>query len=456
MVTIMKADSGSIAPTAAVTGRYDDLTARAVRNIQAYFGLLVTGTMGKAEYFLFGQGVDNNGTYGGPVYGSRRLYPGSSGGDVVILQNRLNVFRYAATIGHPANGVFDTATTQAVLEFKQDASAMGDAGFLADGIAAPDLYNATWLYTVAGGRTLESGRDGFDVMCVQAVLQSLGFYTGRLTGYYDGPTHKAVAAFQKANGITTDGMVGPVTFYYLGLNNAVGRLQFVARTWPRVCVGSSTPPAVGCVNGVDNNVDLSGVASCLKSSGYSFVLRYLGGPCYHGVPLTPAEVQVLTSSGLMLGTIYVGANSVSAFTCGVQTFDQGQLDGAACVRLAQAIGQPTDSAIYLDLQGDQISPQASWLAYVQGWAGVVADNGYRPGVYSSPLQLEIIHGQPWGASAILYWVAQWISVGAIVPPPCPTTELSYAVLWQYSDGTCICGINGFDIDTMQTPAGFFA
>lgn len=300
------------------------------------------------------------------------------------------------------------------------------------------------------------GHEALDVPCLKANFQGLGHDGGRFPGSDDVLTRYALTDLQNGWGIVADSPVAPVGLSHLTRRNLGNWSGQRARTRETVLNRTVVPPEVGCLNGVDNNVDLSGVANCLKTNGYSFVLRYLGGPCYNGVALTSGEVQALTSAGLMVGTIYVGANRVSAFTCGMQTFSQGQLDGAACAGLAQAIGQPSDSAIYLDLQGDQISSQASWLAYVQGWASIVSSHGYRPGVYSSPRQLQVIEGQPWGGDALLYWVAHWISVGPIVPPPCPTTEFSSAVLWQYSDGTCICGIPGFDIDSMQTPAGFFA
>lgn len=60
------------------------------------------------------------------MYGSRELRLKASGVDVIV-QNRLNTFRYAAIIGHPASGTLDAATQAAVLAFKADATANDDA-----------------------------------------------------------------------------------------------------------------------------------------------------------------------------------------------------------------------------------------------------------------------------------------------------------------------------------------
>lgn len=229
--------SGSPIP---ITGVYDAQTAQAVRNVEAYFGLTVDGQAGPAVYFAFGQGVGPNTTYGGPVYGSRQLTQGMSGGDVTILQNRLNTFApYARLIGEPATGVFDAKTVSAVLAFKRTAESNGDVGLAPNAVVGYGTYNATWLYTFAGGRGLlvGSGRNGLDVAFVQTVLRNLGFYTGPISGRYDTATVAAVQAFQRSQGIAVDGNVGVVTFYRLGLQNPNQAPGPFPISWP-----STTPP----------------------------------------------------------------------------------------------------------------------------------------------------------------------------------------------------------------------
>jgi peptidoglycan hydrolase-like protein with peptidoglycan-binding domain len=558
-----------------LNGDFDVATQQAVEGIQAYFGLTADGLVGPQTFFAFGQGVGANTTYGGPVYGSRELSLGMAGGDVTILQNRLNGFRYAAILGHPANGTFDQATRSAVLAFKQDAANNGDAGFPNNAIAGYGFFDASWLYTLTGGRALFSGRNGFDVVFLQALLEKIGYQPGSHTGFYDAATMRAVEAFQTDQKIVVDGVVGPVTFYRLGLSNAVAAPSPMGVAWPEASppvslsecavllspttnaptsyglggvvetatgvfsidvIGNALPapstfgtsytsyaftvdnssgaplyssamievpteagswaghvdgtnladlsggqmivtaqsengmsgPAVltgptcqpvppsACVNGLDNNLDMAPYAACLKASGYQFVGRYLGGPCYQGTVLTVAEAMTLSQAGLLLFSIYSGANSVAAFTCGVQTLGQGQTDGQATVTLAKNVQQPTATTIYLDLQGNQISPENDWLSYVEGWTEAVAAGGYLPGVYSSPSQLTIIEGQSWAGSALNYWVAHTYSTGIVVPAPCPSMELSFATLWQYVLSVTICGSTGADIDSAETTAGMWS
>ncbi|MHB8926088.1 MAG: peptidoglycan-binding domain-containing protein [Bacillota bacterium] len=202
-----------------IDGIYGSATAAAVRRIQSYFKLAVDGIAGPQTYFAFGQGVKGNVTYGGPAFGSRTLSQGMSGGDVTVLENRLNCFRYSALLGGPADGVYNIKTFSAVQAFQTDAVANGDTGLAADGVVGPATFDALWIYTFAGGRGLFSGRNGFDVVFVQVILRSLGFYTGKLDGFYGPKTITAVQDFQDSEHITVDGVVGQQTFYRLGLRN---------------------------------------------------------------------------------------------------------------------------------------------------------------------------------------------------------------------------------------------
>ncbi len=232
MLKTMNPPLGPMGSPIQIDGSYGSATQQAVRNIQSYFGLSVDGILGPNTYFVYGQGVGSHVTYGGPVYGSRQLQTGMSGGDVTILQNRLNLFRYSSLIGKPATGTFDAATAAAVLAFKHDAAANGDTGFPDNSIVGYGTYNATWLYTFAGGRAIETGRNGFDVVFLQVLLKKLGYYTGRITGYYDAATLAALKAFQTAEGITVDGLAGPVTYYHLGIHNAQAAPAPLGIAWP--------------------------------------------------------------------------------------------------------------------------------------------------------------------------------------------------------------------------------
>ncbi|MCY0898310.1 MAG: DUF1906 domain-containing protein [Firmicutes bacterium] len=202
-----------------------------------------------------------------------------------------------------------------------------------------------------------------------------------------------------------------------------------------------------CLNGVDNNLDLGAAATCLATKGYRFVGRYLGGPCYPGVVLSTVEAVQLSQAGLAIVSLYSGANVVRAFRCGVQSSEAGSRDGLNAVNQAVKLRQPPHSAIFLDLQGNQISPPADWLNYIKGWVQAVQQNQYQPGIYSSPSQLLTIEAEPWAGSSLLYWVAKEYADTEVIPPPCPTVVLPFAAIWQYALSVTVCGSPGADIDS---------
>ncbi len=63
------------------------------------------------------------------------------------------------------------------------------------------------------------GSRGQEVRAIQQKLKSLGFYGGSVDGVFGARTKKAVVAFQKSVGITADGIAGPKTLLYLGLES---------------------------------------------------------------------------------------------------------------------------------------------------------------------------------------------------------------------------------------------
>ena len=270
MLSTMNPSSGPIGSPITIDGKYGAATKAAVRAIQSYFGIANDGVAGENTYWLYGQGVGSHVSFGGPVYGSRQLQTGNSGGDVTILQNRLNLFRYASIIGHPATTTFDSATASAVLAFKSDAESNGDTGLPSNPIAGFGFYDATWIYTFAGGRAMETGRNGFDVVFLQVLLTDLGYYTGRVTGYYDTATRDAVRAFQRAVGITGDGIVGPVTFYQLGKRNPHAAPNPLGIAWPPAITPEVSVCSSPLLSTLSSNLHPFGSASLTMNESEGF------------------------------------------------------------------------------------------------------------------------------------------------------------------------------------------
>ena len=65
------------------------------------------------------------------------------------------------------------------------------------------------------------GSQGSEVRAIQQKLNQLG-YSLKVDGIYGAATKKAVTAFQKANGLTADGIAGPKTLAALGISGSGG------------------------------------------------------------------------------------------------------------------------------------------------------------------------------------------------------------------------------------------
>ncbi|MDA8345237.1 MAG: peptidoglycan-binding protein [Thermaerobacter sp.] len=217
MLEAMEPPRGPMGKPIAIDGVFGPKTRLAVLSVQTYFGLTADGVAGPQTFFIYGQGVSQRTPYGGPRYGRRTLSQGRIGSDVKALQNRLNCFAYARQLGHPADGRFGPQTASALKAFQTDAAALDQSSLPANGIAGSATYDATWLYTFAGGRRLFVGRNGFDVVFLQAQLRALDLYHAPLDGYFGAATSAAVQLLQAGSGLEPDGVVGPRTFFQLGL-----------------------------------------------------------------------------------------------------------------------------------------------------------------------------------------------------------------------------------------------
>jgi peptidoglycan hydrolase-like protein with peptidoglycan-binding domain len=127
---------------------------------------------------------------------------GSSGSAVTTLQERLIALGY---LDYPAaTGYYGALTQTAVTRFQIN------HGLAADGIAGSNTQSALYAST-AKSMVLRYGSSGEAVKALQLRLKELGFFGGTGTGYYGDVTRAAVVSFQTANGLTADGVAGPIT-----------------------------------------------------------------------------------------------------------------------------------------------------------------------------------------------------------------------------------------------------
>ncbi len=70
----------------------------------------------------------------------------------------------------------------------------------------------------AQAATYRQGSTGEQVRIIQTKLKNWGYYDGAVDGIFGSGTAEAVRYFQRKNGLTADGIVGPATLKALGMS----------------------------------------------------------------------------------------------------------------------------------------------------------------------------------------------------------------------------------------------
>ena len=154
------------------------------------------------------------------------LKRGSTGARVTALQQKLkNLGYYTGSV----DGDYGDGTVSAVKAFQSR------NGLTADGVAGEatlkliDSDSAKKAATPSPKPTatptptssaLRVGSTGAKVKSMQQRLKTLGYYTGSVDGTFGEGTRKALVAFQKANGLTADGVAGTATLNKLNSSSA--------------------------------------------------------------------------------------------------------------------------------------------------------------------------------------------------------------------------------------------
>ena len=234
-------------------GKFGRGTENAVKQYQAANGLEADGKAGHLTLSLLyeGSSVPGSGSSssGSSSSGSSVNTPtttnpstlkyGDSGSRVTELQSAL------MALGYNPNGIdgrFGAGTQRAVVKFQkanglyadglagsktlaliqQKLAELGSGSGSADNSSSGSSSSGSSSGSTAGlNRTLRKGYTGDDVRTVQQRLKELGYYTSSIDGVYGNGSIAAVKAFQKANGLTADGLAGSRTFQVLFSSSAI-------------------------------------------------------------------------------------------------------------------------------------------------------------------------------------------------------------------------------------------
>ena len=193
-----------------ITGNFGSKTQAAVKTFQEKNNLTADGVAGTKTLNAIASAISRKGGSSGSSYdNSTTLRLGSNNSAVTQLQTDLKQLGYYYA---DITGNFGAKTEAAVRDFQKDKR------LTADGIAgAKTLQAISDAIRGAGGSVTSSttglklGSTGNKVTALQQDLTALGYYYGDISGHYGSLTQAAVKKFQKAKGITQDGIAGTST-----------------------------------------------------------------------------------------------------------------------------------------------------------------------------------------------------------------------------------------------------
>lgn len=187
-----------------VTGTFGEKTTEAVKAFQTSNGLKADGKAGDKTFEKL---------YDTDVVGNF-FRKGDTSEEIKQYQEKLVKLGYLSST-YSVKGKMDSDTVDALKTFQE-----------VNGIIADGCLGVVTMELLDSGKaeayTLKLGMRNYDIKEIQRKLYKLGYleHSSQITGYYGAETEEAVEAFQKRNGLTADGTVGPKTLKVLESDDA--------------------------------------------------------------------------------------------------------------------------------------------------------------------------------------------------------------------------------------------
>ncbi len=301
-------------------GAYGSATVAAVKAFQSSNGLKADGIAGGETQKLLYSGKASaasgsassdstgNSTGSSSTAGNyTTLKSGMKSDEVKALQQRLIELGYLAA---NATGYYGAATTAAVRAFQRAHGLQEDGK--AGSITQSVLFSSAAKAASGSGSsstdaTLRQGMTSADVKSLQEKLIELGYLKTSATGYFGSATLTAVRKFQEANGLTADGVAGPVT-----MNKLYGNPVSASGTTDT----QSGTSAYTTLKRGQTSEDIKKMQQMLKQLGYlsANATGYFGSATYTAVKEFQAANNLTVDGIAGTGTLSVlySGNAVSA------------------------------------------------------------------------------------------------------------------------------------------------
>ena len=280
--------------SAGITGHYGEKTEAAVKKFQKKYAFEDNGIVDEdtraalyeaagITYTASGSSSSASSSSSSSVSGSAILRYGTRSDEVLKLQQNLTKLGlYTGTI----SGHYGSITEAAVMNFQRK------NGLSADGIAGAktlakieEKVNGSSSSSSSGSSSsssssssnaaanssnglLKYGVRSDAVRTLQQNLKTLGYYDGSVTGNFGRLTKEAVYNFQKANGLSADGVAGAKT-----LSSISGKLSGNSSSNGSSSSGSSSSGSSSSNNGSDSSTLLNTSVMLQQGSSSSEVLK---------------------------------------------------------------------------------------------------------------------------------------------------------------------------------------
>ena len=217
-----------------IDGDYGYRTVEAVKAFQKKNGLTADGVCGESTLTklnsssaIGANGKTDKEEEKEEVKDDGTLKKGSKGTAVKEVQKRLKELGYYT---YGIDGDYGDRTVTAVKNFQKK------NGLTADGVCGESTLkklnsddaiaaNGSTTVELNTSQTLQKGDNGAQVKALQSALKKLGYYTNSLDSDYGYRTAEAVSAFQRANGLTVNGVANPATLRKLVSSSAISKAE---------------------------------------------------------------------------------------------------------------------------------------------------------------------------------------------------------------------------------------